>query len=579
MAGEKIVIELDIETGKAVTNLDKIDESIDNIGESSQKAQKSSKSFGKTLGNLGKAAGIIGLLSAAFEVLQEALGNNQKVIDSVSTATTALGIAFNDLFGFISDNVGTVVEFFKEAFENPSKLLSDFADAIKNNIEVRIKALIKTFGLLGDTVSKIFEGDFSGALDSASEAAETYVDVLTGVEGTVDKVVEGVSDLVDATTDYVTTTYQAADAITAQRKEANLLELQQQRIIEQYDLAAEGQRALRDDTQNSIDDRIKANEKLGQILTDQANIEKKILQGRIDNLQNEQEELGFTQERYEEIFKLQTEQEEVDARIAGFRAEQLTNTNALLSEQTQILNELNLIGASESEAAVIRAEQEYEKRLEIINREITDEEEKNRLLELAAQDFLSTITSIEDKARTDKEAKDDKALKKQLDNEKVLRDAKIDAASNVISVVSSLAEEGSNIAKAAAVAQATIDTYKGATAAYASLAGIPVAGPALGIAAAAAAVAAGIANVRKILQTNTSTKSVSTPNISAPTQTSTAATAPPPEFAAQQDTGQNQLGDDIANALSQRPIKTYVLSQDVTNEQEFNRNTLDNATL
>ena len=54
------------------------------------------------------------------------------------------------------------------------------------------------------------------------------------------------------------------------------------------------------------------------------------------------------------------------------------------------------------------------------------------------------------------------------------------------------------IGKAAAIVNATIQTYVAATGAYASLASIPIVGPALGIAAAAAAVVAGIANVRKI---------------------------------------------------------------------------------
>jgi tape measure domain-containing protein len=54
------------------------------------------------------------------------------------------------------------------------------------------------------------------------------------------------------------------------------------------------------------------------------------------------------------------------------------------------------------------------------------------------------------------------------------------------------------IGKAAAIAQTTIKTYEAATSAYASLAGIPYVGPVLGAAAAAAAIAAGMANVRAI---------------------------------------------------------------------------------
>ena len=52
--------------------------------------------------------------------------------------------------------------------------------------------------------------------------------------------------------------------------------------------------------------------------------------------------------------------------------------------------------------------------------------------------------------------------------------------------------------KGAAQVQAVVDTYAGATAAFKSLAGIPVVGPALGYAAAAAAVAAGMQRVAMI---------------------------------------------------------------------------------
>lgn len=59
------------------------------------------------------------------------------------------------------------------------------------------------------------------------------------------------------------------------------------------------------------------------------------------------------------------------------------------------------------------------------------------------------------------------------------------------------------IGKAAAISQAIINTYQSATAAYAAMAGIPYVGPALGSAAAAAAVVAGLANVAQIRNQST----------------------------------------------------------------------------
>lgn len=55
-----------------------------------------------------------------------------------------------------------------------------------------------------------------------------------------------------------------------------------------------------------------------------------------------------------------------------------------------------------------------------------------------------------------------------------------------------------NIAKAASIAEAVINTYKAATGAYSAMASIPYVGPGLGIAAASAAIAGGMANVAKI---------------------------------------------------------------------------------
>ncbi len=63
-------------------------------------------------------------------------------------------------------------------------------------------------------------------------------------------------------------------------------------------------------------------------------------------------------------------------------------------------------------------------------------------------------------------------------------------------------KKGFAAAKAFAIAQATIDTFVAAQGAYASLSKIPIVGPALGIAAAAAAVAAGFARVASIKSTD-----------------------------------------------------------------------------
>lgn len=79
--------------------------------------------------------------------------------------------------------------------------------------------------------------------------------------------------------------------------------------------------------------------------------------------------------------------------------------------------------------------------------------------------------------------------------------AKIGILNNLATLQNAKTKELAVVGKAAAISATTIATYKGATEAYAALAGIPVIGPALAIAAAAAAITAGLANVASIAGT------------------------------------------------------------------------------
>ncbi|WP_418981691.1 hypothetical protein [Alistipes sp.] len=107
-----------------------------------------------------------------------------------------------------------------------------------------------------------------------------------------------------------------------------------------------------------------------------------------------------------------------------------------------------------------------------------------------------------------------KGLNEKKKIEKAKRETVLNVASSTLGSLSSILGEETAAGKAAAVAAATIDTYKAANSAYAALSGVPFVGPALGAAAAAAAVVAGIANVKKILSTSTdsSGSSASTPS-------------------------------------------------------------------
>ena len=99
------------------------------------------------------------------------------------------------------------------------------------------------------------------------------------------------------------------------------------------------------------------------------------------------------------------------------------------------------------------------------------------------------------------EAEASAARQRITENKKEL-DGKFLAAETFFGSLSGLAksenEKLAKIGQAAAIVSASIDAYKAANAAYSALAGIPVIGPALGIAAGAAALAVGLQNVAQI---------------------------------------------------------------------------------
>ena len=128
-------------------------------------------------------------------------------------------------------------------------------------------------------------------------------------------------------------------------------------------------------------------------------------------------------------------------------------------------------------------------------------DDQRNALEKYATDLKSayekgTITKEQFTARDKQLAQARKDINKQ---EVASNQEKTKLIGDALGQLSTIVGQDTTAGKAFAVAKATIDTYQSAVAAYKSLAGIPVIGPALGAIAAAAAVASGVATVKKIV--------------------------------------------------------------------------------
>ena len=558
---KKIQVELEAKTDKAIKEIKDVKGEIQNLTKSTEEGFKdvgdATKGVSKGIKGVGtalKAAGI-GLIVAAFAKLTEIFQQNQKAADFFNTSFEVVSIAFNDFVNFLVNNLGAVTGFFKSVFDDPLQSIKDLGSAIKNNIIERFNSLLDTLGLAGQAIVKFFDGDFAGAAESAKAASKEFVDVLTGVDGTVDKVGEGITKVAIATSNYVKETVNAATANVQLEKSARLAETANQGLIEKYDRQAEQLRQIRDDESKSFEDRIKANNDLGALLDKQ---EKSMTENAEARVKQAEAELAKNKDNVDLQIAYQealNEQAAIEAQITGFRSEQQTNANSLLREQKDLVNELALIGKSEREIERLELQQDYEAKKELIEREITDEAEKNERL-LALQTDYSNNT-------------------KKLDQE--VENAKLEMAKQTLGNISKAVGENTKAGKAAAAAAALINTYQGITAELATKTATPF-GFALKLANIATTAAIGFKSVKDILKTNP--ESTAGSGAAAPTSTGgrPAAEPLPPAFNIVGASGTNQLAEAIGGQ-AQQPVKAFVVSNDVSTAQELDRNIVEGASI
>jgi len=170
---------------------------------------------------------------------------------------------------------------------------------------------------------------------------------------------------------------------------------------------------------------------------------------------------------------------------------------------------------------------------------------------------------------------------KELERQKELQQAKISLTKQGLTLISDLADlfgkkdeasarKAFKIKKAASIATALIDTYQGASSAFAQTPG----GIGIKTIAAGIATASGLVRVAAIAKTKFEGGSANAPSGGGGGSDSGGASVNAPNFNVVGNNGQNQLAQ-----LSQQPIQAYVVSGEVTSAQALDRNRIQNATL
>tara|TARA_R110000803_G_scaffold198057_1_gene261744 strand:- start:334 stop:2088 length:1755 start_codon:yes stop_codon:yes gene_type:complete len=563
------------ELGKIVQKQDEkikgLQGTLDKTKASTDKASKGFTKFSTSLKNIGKVSGIVFLVTQAFEILKETFQGNQKVMDAFNIGMEALSLAFNDLFNYLNDNVGTVIEYFKAIFSDPQQALKDLGVAIKKNIIERLNSSLEVFGYLGTAIKKVFQGDWEGAMEAAKNAGKEYVDVLTGVDGSFDKIKENVSSASESILAYGKSTLKSAKEIVELNKASEMSAVINQGLIEKYDRQAEQQRQIRDEERNTIQDRVDANNKLNEILDEQEslmlkNVDLQIKAAQAQYAKNDSDANAIA------LLEAKNEKASIESQIEGFRSEQKSNDLALDRESLELTQsktdaeaELNIASLQFNADQILG---EYAKLLAI--KEVADKEYQINLKRLNDKKALyKEGTMAFQEAQNEIDQLNQDFSQQEVEIDKQTTSAKMDLASNAMGDLASIFGEESKAGKAAAIAQTSIETFKGATSAFSSLAGIPIVGPVLGGIAAAAAVAAGIANVKKIASIGPSVPSGGGSVPSVPQA---------PRFNVVGASETNQLAQAIGEKET-KPVKAFVVSNDVTNAQALDRNIVEGASI
>ena len=581
---QKYTVELIAKTDKAINEIEDLKNEIkglqsqvsegnkntanglNTIGTAAKKTNRVLVSVGNTL----KAIGI-GLLLASLEKLREVFASNQKVIDFFNITMETLTIAFNDLFNFLNANVGTVVGYFKSIFTDPLGAIQDMSAAIEKYLIRSFVNFIELIEVSGLAISKFFKGDWAGAIGLASVAGSKFVDVVTGVDDSMVKAGEAVSNIVEGIKGYVKGTIDAATSTIELNKAAATAEIQLQGLLEKYDRQAEKLRQVRDEERNTIAERKQANEDLNAVLDEQEEAMLRLVDIQIAAAQK-QYDINANQENYNNLLKITQEREAVLAQIEGFRSEQKSNDLALFREELELSMSLRdadferMVANEEFNASMVGNDVARLERLRTLAQKESEIREQ-QLRDDLARTKLGTQAQVDAQNALFDFLQDNGNKQKELDRE--IQEAKLATVSGALGGIAQLVGESSAFGKGIAVSQAIIDTYAGANKALAQ-------GGIFGGVAAAGIIAAGLANVKTILSTETP----DAPSFAGGGSASVAAPAvpTPPRFNIVGQSNISQLSETIAGQTKE-PVKAYVVSSDVTTAQSLERNIVSSASI
>ena len=518
----------------------------------------------------------IGVLLIAFGALMTYFTNTKEGADKLKVMMAGLGAVMSVL----TDLVSSVGKRLFEAFSNPKQAISDLWDAIKTNLLNRLTGIADAFMGLGEVIKSALSLDWDGVKEGAKDLGTALIQVGTGMDEIQQKNFAGT--LANITKEI---NEETAAMMNLERQQQKLRDAENEFLVQKAktNRAIAEARLLSDDETLSAEERISALKEALALEAQSADADLKLAKQRYEL---QASEMALSENMAEDERKLaELKASVIDTEAASFKMKKkvLTEVYALELEieaervalaKEKAAEEKTAADVKIQEAADLKAIQDENFLMEI-------EDLKERALAKLEIEHEAALKSVENHANFAemKEAIDQKYTnaKKALDTEAVKfsemsSKEQLGIASNALGSMATIMGKESKAGKAAAIGQATIQTYLSAQKAFTSLAGIPVVGPVLGGIAAAGAVVSGFKNIQAIK----SGGGGGAPPPATPSASSGAASPEAIAPAQEMMSGKFELGN-IGGAPE--PIKAFVVTDEMTNSQDQLQQIRNRATI
>lgn len=406
------------------------------------------------------------------------------------------------------------------------------------------------------------------ALKQASEAEQALLDETLRIEEERLAAMQELADMSDSDQETLDALADQEIKLASLREQSTNKQIQLSRRMQSLDNEAAADKKANDEAQ-AARDKEAADKKAEQAAADQAARDAQ-LKAEAD-LKRELLLLNETDSEREKRIIEETYAARLKA--AGDNVELIKQVEAQYQADKQALAQSEIdaeIAKQQSIQEIVNGyiEKEYENQYKKAQDQLLMEEEaaiKRLEQEGATAEQIQRVR--EEFANKNKKLMEDEAeYKKKLDQQEL--NAKLDVLESSFNAIANIVGEQSAVGKAAAVASATINTYQAATNA---LANTPAPPPFPQIAA-GVAIASGLLNVKKILQTKTPGNQGGSGGGGSLPSASAASMTPNLSYNFNQaggptiGLGQNSIGQGPQN----EPVKAYVLVNDVNNAQQAN---------